>query len=117
MNTYVDVDLWPRTSIRGEWFDSRSRRFYPQGEIAGTVRMRPSAGLDAIDKGNIFAAAGCRARFLGCPVRRIASVLPELRRLTHGVTEMLALQMSVAVSISLLLRIVFNTCVLIHDTA
>lgn len=56
-------------------------------------------------------------RFLGCPVRRIANVLPELRRLTRCVTEMLGLQMSVAVSISLLLTIVFNTCVLIRDTA
>lgn len=51
--------------------------------------MGPSAGLDAIDRGNIFAPAGCRARFLGCPVRRIATVLPELRRLTRAVTEML----------------------------
>lgn len=74
-------------SIRGEWSDSRSRRFYPQGEIAGTVRMGPRAGRDAIDKGNILASAGCRARFLGCPVRRIASVLPEQRRLTRVVTD------------------------------
>ena len=53
-------------SIRGEWSDSRSRRFYPQWEIAGTGRIGPRTDLDAIDKGNtrIFAPAGCRALVL-----------------------------------------------------
>jgi hypothetical protein len=51
--------------------------------------MGPSAGMDAIDKGNIFAPVGCRARFRACPVRRIARVLPELRRFTRRVIEML----------------------------
>jgi len=78
-------------SIRDECSDSSSRRFYLQGKMAGTIRMGPRAGVGAIDKENIFAPAGCRARFLGCAVRRIiASILPELRRLTRGVTEMLA---------------------------
>jgi len=83
------VGHWLRPSIRDEWSDSYSHRFYSQGKIAGTGRIGPSAGLDAIDRGNIFAPAGCRARFLGCPVCRIATVLPELHRLTHCVTEML----------------------------
>ena len=77
-------------SIRFEWSDSRSRRFYLQGETAGTIRTDPKTGVDAFDKENIFAPAGYRARFLGCAVRRIAGVPPELHRLTLGVTEMLA---------------------------